>query len=719
MRPSLSTTTLEIGDLVVLRSEGGAPEAEYALFDAADIELRATEVGAIREVAYRTAARDALGRLEQAGFTRDFADAAATAFRAAAMRAYARGPAARKAIGAASASELFDGFLFDAGERRYQGLLVDAPAVAADLQLAGTGAVLQAIALSCMLRDVGPDAPVVLHTLEQMLGRRPGERSYRRVSFRDRDAVAARLGALATRTPPPRDIYPTRTPGALLAAVRARPTSPERLAAFEQALAAPEAPPRGPLADPHVFAIERALSAGDLSGVLERIDALEQRMGRSPATLYLRGRASLLLGLDAPFALAERVSQLAMTHSFPELELLAAQAWLSANEPGRALPFARSVVANPSAPPSVRELAEDIVIATPAPANPPSVVPSFGTTPPLVDASPGGAPTRRPSSPGHVGLSAHGLPPAPHGRPGESREADGGWEDAIASRMNDALVGVASPSARPLAPADAGSSRPAPAAASASLTAAARLASSLPAPPPPSPPRGPVVGGPSSDTGGLGVPRSPSLVPTASPMWARGASMPAFRPDEDPAALVAVAAASIPRPARLPDFEPGHAPELAETLSLPAGLHGTLAADETAVPRTPAEARVQFTLLSRELGREYRQRHHVELRADIAGIELMQRVLRERFPDHLIRTREEALIVRRHGAFLSEIVARTLGGEWTDIAPTELGYWAMRVPPAARVWPFGRVLRLILMGHKERDLVSYYLELHARAVAGA
>jgi hypothetical protein len=32
-----------------------------------------------------------------------------------------------------------------------------------------------------------------------------------------------------------------------------------------------------------------------------------------------------------------------------------------------------------------------------------------------------------------------------------------------------------------------------------------------------------------------------------------------------------------------------------------------------------------------------------------------------------------------------------------------------------RVWPFGRVLRFVVMGHKERDLVSYYLDLEARA----
>jgi hypothetical protein len=64
---------------------------------------------------------------------------------------------------------------------------------------------------------------------------------------------------------------------------------------------------------------------------------------------------------------------------------------------------------------------------------------------------------------------------------------------------------------------------------------------------------------------------------------------------------------------------------------------------------------------------------------------------------------------------LSEILVRTLGGRWIDVEPQELGHWAMVLPSQVRVWPFGRVLRLIAMGNRERDLVSYYLELCARS----
>ena len=39
----------------------------------------------------------------------------------------------------------------------------------------------------------------------------------------------------------------------------------------------------------------------------------------------------------------------------------------------------------------------------------------------------------------------------------------------------------------------------------------------------------------------------------------------------------------------------------------------------------------------------------------------------------------------------------------------------MIVPPDTRVWPFARVARLVEMGHRERDLVSFFFELQGRA----
>jgi hypothetical protein len=193
--------------------------------------------------------------------------------------------------------------------------------------------------------------------------------------------------------------------------------------------------------------------------------------------------------------------------------------------------------------------------------------------------------------------------------------------------------------------------------------------------------------------------------PRAGEEYMRGASQPAFRTHVPPPIF--------PKPPLVPRIA-RDASELAEQLSLPPGVHGASAGSD-AVPKSLLEARAQFTLLSRELGRDYRVGHDFVLRTDLDGIEAMQRRLHEAFPNSAIRTSEQALTVRRHGAFLSEILARTLGAEWVDIAPSELGYWSMIVPPNTRIQPFGRVLRLIAMGHKERDLVSYYLELEARA----
>jgi hypothetical protein len=183
-----------------------------------------------------------------------------------------------------------------------------------------------------------------------------------------------------------------------------------------------------------------------------------------------------------------------------------------------------------------------------------------------------------------------------------------------------------------------------------------------------------------------------------------GASLPPFRL-ESPAPL-------LPSAPVLPRLT-GPADELAEHLALPAGL-GAEGRSIDALPKSVLEARVAFTMLARELGLDYRLKRGIELRADVSGIEAMQSVLLETFPDHTIRTAEDAYELRRHGALLSEILARRLDAEWLDISPNELGYWAMIIPPDTRVWPFGRVARLVEMGHKERDLVSYFFELQSR-----
>jgi hypothetical protein len=173
---------------------------------------------------------------------------------------------------------------------------------------------------------------------------------------------------------------------------------------------------------------------------------------------------------------------------------------------------------------------------------------------------------------------------------------------------------------------------------------------------------------------------------------------------------------------------PGEA-ERIETLSLPAGLQGVPLPALDEPPRAPPAARLAFTFLARELGRELRMRHGVEVLTDLEGLELAQRYLRERLADGRVKTRDDERELMRNGAFLSELLARRLGAFWVDLESSDSARWAMLIPASearegasmhyppepTRVWPFARVLRFVAMGHKERDLVSYYLELEASA----
>ena len=81
----------------------------------------------------------------------------------------------------------------------------------------------------------------------------------------------------------------------------------------------------------------------------------------------------------------------------------------------------------------------------------------------------------------------------------------------------------------------------------------------------------------------------------------------------------------------------------------------------------------------------------------------------------MVSTPEEARQAELHGALLSELLARLLDAEWADIAPTELGYWAMAIPTkgaprGSASGPFGRILRFIASGGDD-DLVAFFRKL--------
>ena len=125
-------------------------------------------------------------------------------------------------------------------------------------------------------------------------------------------------------------------------------------------------------------------------------------------------------------------------------------------------------------------------------------------------------------------------------------------------------------------------------------------------------------------------------------------------------------------------------------------------------------------MLARELGRDLRLKHSADVFDNLEGLEIAQRYLRERVGDGRTRGRDEDREILRNGAFVSELLARGLGAKWSDLGSEDPARWAMAVPTArkdeiVRVWPFARVARFVAMGHKERDLFSYYLELEARS----
>lgn len=134
-------------------------------------------------------------------------------------------------------------------------------------------------------------------------------------------------------------------------------------------------------------------------------------------------------------------------------------------------------------------------------------------------------------------------------------------------------------------------------------------------------------------------------------------------------------------------------------------------------PLTPLQGRIALTRLARDLARDYRLAYGKSLRCNVLAVDAMQQHMAHRFQGAPISDPAVAWELRRHGALLSEIIARALGGSWVDIGPSEPGFWAMVVPPATRTWPIGRVYRFVALGNRERDLVSYYLDLETRARA--
>jgi len=767
----VSTCTLQIDDRVVLTSLGGAPEVEYMLFDPGEIELAATGPGMVQEVGYETTAEDAIARLGDSGVTRELALEAAAAMHPSIAIAYSRGSWARRIATLLGPGELFDGSEHDAKAKLYAGRWLDLPALASDAESKHLTQLVQGLYLVTVLHEVPGHTSIRLSTREHMANARPGGRSHRRYALGDAAALPQTLRSFAAtlRSLMPVDRLTGPTRRELRDALRARGGSSadvdvkDRLRAIEAGMEIRERPLRGPLTDPELWALDQQLSAGKAEGIDELIDAVENTAGKGPGTSYLRARAALLTGREPAIVVAERAASLALSMpSFAELELLAAEAWNAAGEPRRALPFARDLISNAVVKDELRiresqqipaqsaetkrperlamtpkeesdaiDLTHD---AIPEPDDPTPLVPavmmraaadktrSSWTAPEPFQSARSRTPT---PSPAHAaerpGPSRKETPPMVF----DAYEAPTGPHATTPSKVPQATVPLLSMPNRDAARTAATGTwvGPPPAMSAVDDDATAPGGASNEGVPPPSsgragrlqsPPVRVTRSGLSDPPAPVRRPRVSTRPPAEPPRLAnstvtelmRGASQPPFRSDSPEAHL------DIPKAPAAPHF--GADAEAAAALALPEGLSGVPDPIET-LPRNVLEARVQFTFLARELGREYDERLGIILRADIAGIEAMQRVLFERYAKRAIGTLEASHDVRRHGAFLSEILARTFGAFWVDIGPSDVGYWAMVVPPSTRVWPFGRILRLIAMQHNERDLVSYFLELQGRA----
>lgn len=645
--------SLHVAGTILLEARGGAAETEYALFDPGDIELHASGPGIIREMGYRTTVGAARKRLAEAGVTAALSEELRQATVPVVARAYARSAAVRGVVDRFESAELFESCTFDAASGQYVGRWLDLSLLASDLGVPRASALLQAVHLAAVLAELPDEAPVYLETAELTAQRPAGQRTLKRVDLQGVRELPVALRTLKPRGREAPDSAPGRLEIVEWARARAEKSAAarERLPGLEAALSTRQAPTRGLLAETSLWNLESKLARGDTTGVLDQVDALEKRRGRTPATIYLRARVALLTGTEEPRSIAERVSVLSTSlGNFHELQLLAAEAWARAGDRRRAEAFARDLQANAAADEVLRMRAMQLLEPPREAQRPPSARPRSLSPPPPVPAEPrppSDAPT--PRSPESRAIEDVDIPPAPRPPSGTEIEGEDGNRSAILASKPDVQpvagagsVGRSSGSMRPLPP---------------------------------------------------------------------GIALPAYRVEArgDRTWSLAPAGETTTR-----------GPERVETLSLPPGMEGEPPPSDEA-PRNPSAARLVCTYLARDLGRELRLRHGVEIRSDLDGLETAQRYLREVLVDGRVRSPEEEREVMRHGAFLGELVARRLEGRWVDVDSRDAGVWAMLVPTRSRpdevlrVWPFGRVIRFVVMGHKERDLVSYLLELESRA----
>src|SRR4029077_3056624 len=191
------STTLRLGERVLVRCDDGLLAVEYALFDATDIVLRATDPVTVRETGYITTVRDALARLARMGITPELAQDAARAIAPEVAASFARTEAASAVAAHLSACEFFDGAVYRAASQTYEGTWLDLRALSSAFGRADASGALQGLFLAAALEEVARSTPLHLSTSNATRNRRPGERTHRRVIVERREELPDALRGLA------------------------------------------------------------------------------------------------------------------------------------------------------------------------------------------------------------------------------------------------------------------------------------------------------------------------------------------------------------------------------------------------------------------------------------------------------------------------------------------------------------------------------------------
>jgi hypothetical protein len=663
-------SSLVVGERVLSRCANGLLMAEYALFDPAEVMLSATPSQGTREQGYFTTAGTARERLSAEGITPQLARDTFSALRPRHLRALARAPSVLRAIDRLGAYEAFEGAVFDAKSRTYQGAWLDVAALARACPLRDAALLLQAIHLCQVLDEIADDVPVRLLTVNATGDLRAGERTWTKVHLETARRLPAVLRAMRV---PARSKQESADDGEvredLLRSLRGRSAGSKiaepRIRSLATLVAKTGSTPP-PMASSDDIPAGRGSSPSIERRIAEGVSA-----GTDPMALFeeLRGHTQLLRGEDHLRAVAHFLSGMAeRSPSQPELRVLASRAWLAAGEPGHARHLSKQVVDNAVVEDDVRLLALEIIESTDtqAPQDPPT-----SEAPPIVP-----MPILMAVPHEHFAPVGASLPPfAPE--PAPARGSTRPFMDAA----------VPKPGAEP-------AREPATIHGYPEMSEKAEAIQAIP-----------VVIVESRSTP---PPRAP--LPDPAPAQAIHVAAPAARaaPVYVPAVQITVVPRPPPRVARS---------EIVESLSLPEGLtEGMLAGG--AKPETPDQARIAMTRLSRTLGRDYRLWYGTTLVTNAVAVETMQRHLRRRFDDASSDAQTAKKLeteLTRHGALLSEILARSLGGSWVDVSGEHAGHWAMVIYPNVRVWPIGRVYRFFQQGHREADLVAYILDLEGGA----